>query len=232
MSGGLSGLLVAMATFVGAHFLLSSLPVRNALVGRIGDNTFRILYSLVAGVTLYWTIKSYGAAPYRALWAPPAAFTHLQMLLMLVSSLLFAASVTSHSPTAVGGEKMLREPKPPGGILTVTRHPMLWAFLIWAVGHLLVNGDAASLILFGGIAVLAAGGMAHIDFRRQQQTGSDWGPVALSTSAIPFLAALQGRTKIDWAGIGLARIAFGLAIYAALLVSHQWLAGVPLVTFG
>lgn len=230
MTGPFSDLLIAVATFVGGHFLLSSLPVRTQLAGKLGENGYRILYSVVAGASLYWAIRGYGAAPYREVWPPIPALVHLQMLLMLPAALLLVASVTTRSPTAVGGEKVLREPKPPAGILTVTRHPMLWAFLLWAVGHIAVNGDAASLILFGGIGVLAAGGMAHIDYRRQMTTGSDWGPVALSTSAIPFLAAIQGRCRIDWAGIGLGRLALGLAVYAAMLLGHEWIAGVALVS--
>lgn len=231
MNGQLSTLLLAMATFVGGHFVLSSLPVRTALIERIGDAGFRILYSIAAGATLFWSIRSYNDAPFVEVWPYIPQLVHVQMLLMVPACLLFAASITTRSPTAVGGEKILKDPKPPGGIITVTRHPMLWAFLIWGVGHLLVNGDLASIILFGGVAVLAAGGMAHIDYRRQVLAGSDWGPVALSTSSIPFLAAIQGRCGVDWPGIGLTRVAFGLAIYAALVVGHEWIAGFALVQF-
>ena len=56
--------------------------------------------------------------------------------------------------------------------------------------------------------------------------GSDWGPVALTTSAIPFLAYIQGRTPIDWRGIGVARLAMGIALYALLLIAHEWAIGV------
>ena len=84
----------------------------------------------------------------------------------------------------------------------------------------------ASLIFFGGFALLALAGMAHIDHRRQLVMGSDWGPVALTTSAIPFLAYIQGRTPIDWKGIGVARLAMGIALYALLLIAHEWAIGV------
>jgi uncharacterized membrane protein len=232
MGAGFSDLLIAMATFVGGHFILSSLPVRHALIEWIGDTGFRILYSVLAGVTLYWTINRYGAAPYQEVWPMVPALMPGLMLIMLPACLLFAAALTTRLPTAVGGERMVQDTKPLGGIMTVTRHPMLWSFVLWALGHGVVNGDVASLILFGGIAVLSLGGMAHIDHRRQHQTGAEWGPIALSTSAVPFLAAIQGRTKIDWAGIGLARLALGLALYAGLLVAHRWIAGVALVNFG
>jgi len=46
-----------------------------------------------------------------------------------------------------------------GRLLQGMRHPMLTGFSIWAIAHLLVNGDLASIILFGGLliwAILAA----------------------------------------------------------------------------
>src|SRR3546814_13569424 len=76
------------------------------------------------------------------------------------------------------------------------------------------------------MAVLAIGGMLHIDHRRREILGSSWGPVALTTSAVPFLAATQGRSRIDWAGIGLWRVAGGLALYLVLLLAHEPTVGV------
>jgi uncharacterized membrane protein len=87
----------------------------------------------------------------------------------------------------------------------------------------------AGLVLFGGMAVLALGGMAHIDHRRRVAMGPDWGPVALTTSAIPFLAAIQGRHRIDWRGIGWARLAGGIALAGALPFLHPWLSGKTIV---
>ena len=64
---------------------------------------------------------------------------------------------------------------------------------MWAASHHFVRGDAANIILLAGILVLSLGGMAHIDKRREAALGSDWGPVALTTSRLPFKAVLQGR---------------------------------------
>ncbi len=76
---------------------------------------------------------------------------------------------------------------------------------------------------------MSFGGMMHIDQRRRVTLGSAWGPVALTTSVVPFLAAIQRRTKIDWAGIGLARVAVGLALYVVLLLTHGWAIGVSVI---
>ena len=56
--------------------------------------------------------------------------------------------------------------------------------------------------------------------------GSDWGPIALTTSAVTVLAHSQGRMGVDWKGIGLARLVMGIAFYAILVMGHQWAFGI------
>jgi ABC-type cobalt transport system substrate-binding protein len=43
------------------------------------------------------------------------------------------------------------------------RHPMLWGIVVWAVAHLLVNGDVASIVLFGGMGLWALANMLLIN---------------------------------------------------------------------
>src|SRR3546814_711166 len=195
MPGTLDNLLFAVAVFVGSHFFLSSLPVRQPLIRRLGENGFRALYSLVAVVTLLWVVMAYGVAPYVPLWAPWSGYRLVPLLVMPVASILVVAGLTTRNVTAVGGERFAGGTRPVGGITTVTRHPFLWGVLLWALANLPANGDVASLVLFGGMAVLAIGGMLHIDHRRREILGSAWGTVALTTSAVPFLAAKTGRAS-------------------------------------
>ena len=222
----MNGLLAATSAFVAGHFLLSSLAVRRAAIARFGDRGFRIGYSLLATVTFAWMLLAYRQAPFAPLWTPPAWAPWVPALLMPVVSLLVVCAFTTRNVTAVGGEAQATAPNPAPGIMRVTRHPFLVGVALWAVAHLFANGDAASTILFGGMLVLAVGGMAHIDARRQVALGSDWGPIALTTSAVPFLALAVGRTAPDWAGIGMRRAAGALALYVALLVLHRPLFGV------
>ncbi|RMD63924.1 MAG: NnrU protein, partial [Alphaproteobacteria bacterium] len=115
---------------------------------------------------------------------------------------------------------------PAPGILSVTRHPALWGFALWALSHLAVNGDGASMILMGGILVLSLGGMAHIDVRREEALGAAWGPTRLTTSVVPFAAILSGHTRFDWRGIGWQRPVVGLILYVVLMHAHETLIGV------
>jgi uncharacterized membrane protein len=227
MTGTIESLALAVAAFVGGHFILSSLPVRRGLLGIAGENGFRGLYSLFAIAMFIWMLYAYGAAPYIELWPLTEGLRYVPIVVLPFTCLFAVVGVTTRTATGVGGEKLLDDPHPVRGIATITRHPFLWGVALWGLAHIIANGDAASLLLFGGLVVLALGGMAHIDYRRRETAGPGWGPVAMSTSAIPFLAAIQGRTKIDWAGIGLTRFLAGLALYVVFLAAHGSLFGVP-----
>lgn len=229
MIGTMQALFLAVAAFVGGHFILSSVAVRQGVIKAIGENGFRLLYSAFALATLVWVVAAYGKAPVVVLWPVSRGLWYLPFFVLPFACILLVAAVTTQNVTMIAGERYLDGPRPMWGIVTVTRHPMLWGIGLWAVSHLLANGDQASLILFGGMAILAFGGMAHIDARRRASLGAAWGPVALTTSVVPFLAAIQGRTRIDWAGIGLARVAGGLAVYAAFLLTHGWATGVDIL---
>lgn len=228
MTGTIEGLSLAVACFVGGHFILSSVNVRGRAASALGETGFRAFYSLAAVATMVWTVMAYKAAPEIELWRAGMTLIHVPSVLMPFACILFVAGLTTRTVTMVGGETLAGEPDAVSGIATITRHPFLWGVALWAIGHTAANGKAAGLVLFGGMAVLALGGMAHIDHRRRVAMGPDWGPVALTTSAIPFLAAIQGRCRIDWRGIGWARIAGGTALYFALPFLHAWL-GAPIL---
>lgn len=226
MLGTIDALVVGLVLFVGGHFLLSSPPLRDPAVRGIGEERFRGLYALVALASLLWTVLAFGKAPYVEVWSPPAWTRWIPNLVLPFASILLVAGVTTRNPTAVGGESTLDEPNPVKGILTVTRHPFLNAVGLWALAHLAANGDLASMLLFGGIAVLSYGGMPALDAKVRRRAESAWGPVALTTSRLPFVAALQRRVAVDWRGIGLWRLLLGLLLWAALYGLHPHYAGV------
>lgn len=224
--GSLYDLVAATATFVLGHFLLSSLPLRAQVTRHLGRGGFRILYTVFALVTFAWLLLSYGSAPFVQVWQSPLWVRWLPVLAMPFALLLAVGAYTTPNVTAVGGETQSAEELDPApGIMRITRHPFLVGATIWAGSHLLANGDAASMVLFGGILVLSVGGMMHIDHRRRISMGSTWGPIALTTSVVPFAAIMSGRTRADWAGIGLWRVAVALALYIVLLLVHQPLFG-------
>ncbi len=229
MFGTLDALFAATVLFVGGHFLLSSQVIRDPAVKFLGAQGFTTVYSLAMTGALLWLVAAYGAAPAIPVWYPPIELYWIPTVLNAIAAILVVAGVTTRSPTMVGGDKRAAElgPEDPApGILRITRHPFLWGAALWAVSHLAVNGDAASIVVFGGMLILSLGGMWHIDIKRQHQMGAGWGPIQLTTSLVPFAAIAAGRTKMDWKGLGLWRPLLGLAVYLVVMQLHPWLVGV------
>lgn len=229
MFGPFDALFAATVLFVGGHFLLSSEPLRTPLAKWLGAQGFTTIYSLAVTGAFLWMVLAYSDAPRQVIWYPPAEFVWIPVVVNAVAFILVFAGVTTRSPTMVGGDRRaaIGPEDPAPGILRITRHPFLWGTTLWSLSHLLVNGDAASILLFGGFLALSLGGMWHIDQRRIRAMGAAWGPIQLTTSTVPFAAMVSGRTRMDWKGLGLWRPIGGLALYAAFMHLHPWLIGVP-----
>jgi uncharacterized membrane protein len=227
MTGTIEALFLAVVAFVGGHFLLGLPGIRAMLVDWIGENPFRGLFSVVSAASFTWMLLAFDAAPRIEIW-PRAEWTlWLPNLVMPISLILLVCGNTGTNPTAVGQERVLRDdPKVARGIITVTRHPTLWAIGAWSLSHLVVNGDTAAVLLFGGLAVLSFGGMSAIDAKKRATLGAAWGPFELTTSIIPFLAIAQGRTRLDWPGIGFPRLLGGLVLWVILWFAHPFIIGV------
>jgi uncharacterized membrane protein len=232
LTGTLDSLIAAAAAFVAGHFILSSRGPRRALVRALGEQQFLLVYSVIALASFVWMLAAYGEAPYLAIWAPPPVLRWVPLLVMPVVCFLVVNGLTTRSLTTVGGGSAEAAGGPRSaapGIISITRHPALWGFALWALAHLAVRGDAANMILMLAIVILSIGGMVHIDQRREEALGSAWGPTKMTTSLIPFAAVLSGRTALDWRGIGWYRTVAALALFVVLLYAHPWIAGIAVV---
>lgn len=134
-------LLIGLALWYAGHLFKRLLPDIRARMGARAKGPVALV--LLASVVLM--VIGYRAADVVPVYAPLPGIGHLNNALMLISVFLFG----------VGGTK--------GTLYTRMRHPMLWGTLIWAGAHLLVNGDRASLVLFGGIGLWALLSMALIN---------------------------------------------------------------------
>ena len=130
------GLVAATAAFLIAHFVTST-PLRAKLVGAIGEWPYRGLYSLVAFITLGWMIWAYAGAPREPLWS---GIREIPRILMPVAFVLLACGFW-RNPTLVGADKLLKSEDPARGIIRITRHPIMWAFMLWAAAHIIARGD-------------------------------------------------------------------------------------------
>ena len=116
-----------------AHLFKRLAPAARVRLGDAGKGAVALV--LVLSVVLM--VVGYRGAEFEPVYSPLPGMGHLNNLLMLVSVFLFG----------VGGTK--------GTLYTKMRHPMLTGVIVWSVAHLLVNGDVALIVLFGGLAIWA-----------------------------------------------------------------------------
>lgn len=223
-------LLAAAAFFLSIHLLVSGTRLRDALVDRIGQGPYMGLFSAASAAGLIWLGFAFAAARgdawNTAYWDLTPATRYLQLGLQLIAMLLIVPGLATPNPTSVRQEGVLSRPDAIKGMLRITRHPFLWGVAIWAVGHLAVNGERGSIVLFGAMLLLALAGTASIDAKRRRALGPAWDAFAAETSNLPFGAILSGRQKLSITEIGWWRILLAVVIWAALTVAHPLLFGV------
>jgi uncharacterized membrane protein len=165
---------------------------RAALIGRIGEWPYKGIFSLVSLAGLFlmvWGFAHYRAAGYVQVWVPPTWMRHVTVALVWPAIILVTAAYI------------------PGNIKRTLKHPMLVGVKLWAVAHLLSNGDLGSIILFG--AILGWAVYDRISLKRRTDAGAPPIPVG------------------GWRNDALA-VVVGTILYLALgFVFHPLFIGVP-----
>lgn len=214
-------LIAACAFFLLIHFGVSGTGCRDALVRRLGEMPYRGLFSLASLGGLAWLILAYRRAPDLPTWGTWLALRPAADVLVFIAFLVAVIGLLTPSPTRVGMESRL-DPQSIRGMTRITRHPFLWGVALWSATHLVVNGDVASLILFGSLLVLALGGTLSIDAKRRRRFGESWRHFARATSNVPFAAIVGGSNPLlpALAEIGLARVLAASALFAVAFYLH------------
>jgi uncharacterized membrane protein len=191
-------LILGLILFIGTHAFTMAREPRAKLVGRIGEGPYKGLYSLLslAGIVLIAIgFGQYRQAGYIPVWDPPVWTRHLALTLVWFAFVFVAAAYL------------------PGRIKQAAKgHPMLLGVKIWAVAHLLANGDLGSILLFGSILAWAVA--ARISAKRRDEVVPHGGP-----AASPF----------GWRNDILA-VVIGTAVYVVFVLwLHPLLIGVPVL---
>jgi uncharacterized membrane protein len=137
---GLAIMILGLAVFIGAHVLVALREQRAGVIARLGEGTYKGLFSLVSVIGI--VLIAVGFARYRAagiidVWYPPSWMRHVTDLMVWPAIVCVVAAYI------------------PGDIKRVLKHPMLVGVKLWAFAHLLSNGDLGSIILFGSILAWA-----------------------------------------------------------------------------
>ncbi len=179
----MSLLLLGLVVFLGIHTLTTLRSTRAAVIGRLGEGAYKGLYSVVSAIGLVlivWGFASYRTAGYIQIWNPPVAIFHPIALVLLWFA--FVALAAAYSP--------------PGKIRAVLRHPMLVAVKIWALSHLLVNGDLGSMLLFGGLLAWAV--YDRIALKRRGDMGAPRVDGLKPADAIVIVIGTVGYVAVMW----------------------------------
>ncbi len=182
------GLLVlGLAVFFSVHIVSSFTDARDTLIARYGDKPYKAGYSLLSGTGFALIVWGKTKADLLPLWEPPSWGHSLALSVMPLAFILLVGAYV------------------PSNLKRLTAHPMLWGVTLWAVLHLLANGDMASLLLFGAFAAYSPYAMWS-----QTQRG-----IKVSQTVRPISRDI-------------AVAAIGIALYVAALYGHRWLSGIAL----
>lgn len=183
-------LVFGLLCFTVIHLSLVIAPgIKNAVINSTGEKTWRGIFTVLALVSIVIIIVGWRSAPVEYAYVPPYGLRHLTMLLMLVAFILFGAS------------------KGATNIQRVVRHPMMTAVLVWAIAHLLANGETRSLLLFGSFLVWM---IVHMIFLNKRD--GEW----KKPEPVPVTRTLKNMI-------------ISIIMYAVFFSLHKYYAGISLL---
>lgn len=210
-------LVAANAAFVGTHFAMSH-PLREPMVRAFGEMGFQVFYSIISLATLAWVYFAFKAAPPANLGGSGEIGWIIATLLTLPAMVLFAGSVLGNPalPTPTAEADARAEPR---GVFTVTRHPMMWGFALWALSHMVLFWSTRTMITAFAIGFLAIVGAKMQDAKKRKLMGEAWAVWESNTSFWPRLSGFAKAGAVPWA--------LGLVLFAALSYLHLPLGDIP-----
>ena len=189
-------MILGLVLFLGVHLVSTRRDVRAQLIERFGESGYKLGYALisVAGLALIvWGFAAYRATGWIDVWTPPKAMRHIAVALMLPAVILL---VTAY----------LR-----GRIYKAVKHPMLTAVKLWALAHLLANGDLGSIILFGSFLAWAV--IDRISLKRRTDPGSP--PIPVGGVGNDAIAVAVGIVAYLALGFAFHPVVIGVAVFGA-----------------
>lgn len=167
-----------------AHLLERIAPAARANLGAAG----KAIVGVLVVVSVWMMYSGYGSADNSYYWTGSSALTGINNLLMLLAVYLFVISIIATK------------------LRSVISHPQLTAVKTWAIAHLLVNGDIASFILFGGLLAWAV--VSVILINKQARPVKMTIELSIGKEILALLVTL-----VVYGGIALAHTKLGYATF-------------------
>ena len=205
-------LILGLILFLGAHSVrILADDWRTQKIQALGEKAFKGVHALISLLGLYLLVVGYGEARLQTvvLWNPPTATRHIGLLLMLLASILMVAAYIprNHLKIRMG-------------------HPMVLSVKVWALSHLLANGNLADVLLFGAFLIWAVLNFKSARARdRAQVQGPDSNAEVsdgVSLASLPEDAPIKPSLAAT-----LITLAGGIALWAVItFVLHAKVVGV------
>ena len=191
---GLAILIIGLLVFLGPHVFVTRRKARAALIARVGEWPYRALFALVsiAGIVLIgWGFADYRAHGLIPVWTPPGWTRHVTVALVWPAIILVTAAYI------------------PGDIKRTLKHPLLAGVKLWAVAHLISNGDLGGIILFA--AILAWAVYDRISLKHRSDPGAP--PIPVGGRRNDVIAVVVGTVLYLALGFVFHPLVIGLPVF-------------------
>jgi uncharacterized membrane protein len=193
---GLVVMIAGLVLFLGTHIVTTKRGLRTQLIARHGEGVYKAAYSIVSIIGLaliVWGFSSYRATGWIDVWTPPRFMKHFAIALMLPAVIMLTSAYIR------------------GRIYTALKHPMLAAVKLWAVAHLLANGDLGSIILFGSFLAWAV--FDRISLKRRADAGGP--PIPVGGVGNDVIAVVVGIIVYLALGYAFHPVVIGVPVFGA-----------------
>lgn len=180
-------LLLALGVFLTAalHLVAAVPSLKAALKARLGEKAYGPLFGVGTIIGIAIIVLGWRSSDFVAVYDPPAWGRHANFLFTLIAFICVGIFLCR------------------GSLRQKLRFPMAFAVIFWAIGHLIANGDLASIILFGGFLAYA---VLHI-------------VIGTLNGVRPSPVVRQGHDLLS--------LFVGIALYGVMIQAHHALIGVP-----
>lgn len=220
------GLIVATwLLFGGTHVGLATRSVRSALVARLGEGGFRLLYSVIAAAAFTVLVRTYALHAHDGPlglggFVGPALRLVLWTIAAFGATLMIAGLIAyPASPMEMATRGVPR----PTRLARITRHAFFVGLAIVAAAHVVLATHLTGTVFFAGLVVIDVVGAWHQDRKLLAQKGEAYAAYCRETSIVPFAAILAGRARMAARDLPLVPLAIGVLGAAGLRWVHPYL---------
>lgn len=173
--------LSALIIFFAVHTVPFNKSIRKMATDKLGEKVYKLLFRLVTFSIVALGVWGWNDFQNVYFYEPPTIMKQVHLAIMFPAVYLWVVAEV------------------PNNLKRFIRHPMLTGMKLWALGHLLANGDLRSMLLFlsflifSGIAVIASNKRAERKDIKPAPISYDIGVLVASIMGYSLIAHFHGN---------------------------------------